>query len=255
MIFQWYCTICTRQVTIFVCLILRSSTTSQESQYHSKIDTTTQDQLPRAASELKCSLASSSKPILLPPQSLKPNRDSNVRNNRPEEEEMNGKCGVNKKSHISKDNKKEEKDKGCGYSEDRKCSKSKTSRSSNTSHHEKVKRNCRRWNNLFGQVICTTWRFTVVDKIGPYVSFPNLPSPTDFSPTVQKNQDQLQMTVKVTEVKCRPPFKIEVSTSQHKVKNNEKDQRNLPLVHDEQNLLGSSYHKLELNFLFAGQKK
>ena len=92
----------------------------------------------------------------------------------------------------------------------------------------------------------------MVDKTGPYVSFPNLPSPNDF---VQKNNNQQQMTVQVTEVKCRPPFKIEFSTSQHKTKNNERDQRNLPLVHDEKNLLGSSYHKLELNFLFAGQKK
>ena len=138
------------------------------------------------------------------------------------------------------------------FSLDKKCSNSKTTRSSNSSQNDKVKRNCRRWNNLFGQVICTTWRFTVVDKIGPYVSFPNLPSPNDF---VQKNNNQQQMTVQVTEVKCRPPFKIEFSTSQHKTKNNERDQRNLPLVHDEKNLLGSSYHKLELNFLFAGQNK
>ena len=47
---------------------LRVTTSFKESQYHSKIDTTTQGQLPRAASELKCSLASSSKPILQPPQ-------------------------------------------------------------------------------------------------------------------------------------------------------------------------------------------
>ena len=91
-----------------------------------------------------------------------------------------------------------------------------------------------------------------MDKIGPYVSFPNLPSPTDL---VHKNDNKAHMTVQVTEVKCRPPFKIEFSTSQHNVKNNERDQRHLPLVNDEQNLLGSSYHKLELNFLFAGQKK
>ena len=41
-------------------------------------------------------------------------RDSNNKNNRQEEEDMNAKCGLNKKSHISNDNRKEEKNKGCG---------------------------------------------------------------------------------------------------------------------------------------------
>ena len=43
------------------------------------------------------------------------NRDSAGKNNRQEDDESNGKCGLNKKSNISKDSKKE--DKGCGDSE------------------------------------------------------------------------------------------------------------------------------------------
>ena len=43
------------------------------------------------------------------------NRDPPAQNNRQEDDETNGKCGLNRKSNISKDSKKE--DKGCGNSE------------------------------------------------------------------------------------------------------------------------------------------
>ena len=64
---KWCYMVLTHLITTFS-FSLRVTTSFKESQYHSKIDTTTQGQLPRAASELKCSLASSSKPILQPPQ-------------------------------------------------------------------------------------------------------------------------------------------------------------------------------------------
>ena len=67
MMLKWCYMVLTHLITTFS-FSLRVTTSFKESQYHSKIDTTTQGQLPRAASELKCSLASSSKPILQPPQ-------------------------------------------------------------------------------------------------------------------------------------------------------------------------------------------
>ena len=85
-----------------------------------------------------------------------------------------------------------------------------------------------------------------MDRIGPYVSLPNIPSPNGI---VHQHHDQPHATVEVTEFKCGPPF----ATNNNG--NNDRNQRPIPLVNDEQNLLGSSYHKLELNFLFAGQKK
>lgn len=258
MIFNHFCVLFTKYVTIFVCLILRSSSTSKQShQYHSKIDTTTQDQLPRAASELKCSLASSSKPILQPPQMIKTgNRESNSKSNRQDEYEMNGKCGLNKKSHFSRENKKEEKDKGCGNVEEKRCGRSKNPKPSTTvqNNTHKIKRNCRRWNNIFGQVICTTWRFTLVDRIGPYVSLPNIPSPNG---NLRQHPNQPHAMVEVTEFQCGPPFAREFGSppTSHNHKDSNQNQRPPQLVHDEQTLLGSSYHRLELNFLFSGQKK
>ena len=69
MILNWVYIILTQLVTNFT-ISLRVSTSFKQSHHrhhHSKIDTSSQGQLPRAASELKCSLASSSKPILQPP--------------------------------------------------------------------------------------------------------------------------------------------------------------------------------------------
>jgi hypothetical protein len=69
MILNWFYIILTQLITNFT-ISLRVSTSFKQSHqrhHHSKIDTSTQGQLPRAASELKCSLASSSRPVLQPP--------------------------------------------------------------------------------------------------------------------------------------------------------------------------------------------
>ena len=69
MILNWFYIVLTQLITNFT-ISLRVSTSFKQSDY-SKIDTSNQGQLPRAASELKCSLASSSKPILQPPTIVK----------------------------------------------------------------------------------------------------------------------------------------------------------------------------------------
>ena len=70
MIFKWFFVIIAHLITNFS-LSFRVTATFQSSQTNSKIDTSSQDKLPRTAPELKCSFASSTKPILQPPQVVK----------------------------------------------------------------------------------------------------------------------------------------------------------------------------------------
>ena len=93
-----------------------------------------------------------------------------------------------------------------------------------------------------------------MDKIGPYVSLPNIPSPNGI---VHQHHSQPRSRIEMTEFQCGPPFNREFGSPSMFQNNKDSNinQRPPPLVHDERNLLGSSYHKLELNFLFSGQNK
>ena len=118
-----------------------------------------------------------------------------------------------------------------------------------------IKRNCRRWNIIDGQIICTTWRFSLLDKVGPYVSLPHIPSPNGV---IHQHPNQAYATIEQTqELECGPPqFAGGFNLPQpHDSDHNNRNIRNIPLIHEERNLLGSSYYKLELNFLFSGQTK
>ena len=93
-----------------------------------------------------------------------------------------------------------------------------------------------------------------MDRIGPYVSLPNIPSPNGI---VKQHPSHPNARIEVNEFACGPPFVREFSfTSSNDGTNEyEKNTRQLPFVHEERSLLGSSYHKLDLNFLFSGQSK
>ena len=87
-----------------------------------------------------------------------------------------------------------------------------------------------------------------MDRIGPYVSLPNIPSPNGI---VKQYPNRRHARIEVNEFACGPPMVREFSgRNEH-----ERNIRQLPFVHEERNLLGSSYHKLDLNFLFSGQSK
>merc|ERR1711894_764101 len=105
MIFKWLFVIIVHLFTNFS-LSLRVTATFQSSQANSKIDTSSQDTLPRTAPELKCSFASSTKPILQPPQVVKLSKDnkvSNIKNNGQNDDEE-AKCKLNINSDYERTN-------------------------------------------------------------------------------------------------------------------------------------------------------
>ena len=129
----------------------------------------------------------------------------------------------------------------------------KTKNSKPVTIHEninKIKKNCRRWNNLFGKIVCTTWRFTLVERIGPYFSLPNIPSPNGI---IQERHNHAVAMLHVTEFTCGPPAIEEFSPQPNLNEYKRNNQPQLPFVNEERNLIGSAYHQLELNFLFSGK--
>ena len=111
----------------------------------------------------------------------------------------------------------------------------------------KVQRNCRRWNSIMGKVVCTTWRFSLDDRIGPYISFPNIPSPNGV---IRQHPHHGHTQLDVTKVTCVAPISPIQWTnglSQHRRIENQP-----LLVNEEAKMMGNSYHTLDLNFLFSG---
>ena len=89
-----------------------------------------------------------------------------------------------------------------------------------------------------------------MDRIGPYVSLPNIPSPNGI---VKQHPRHSNARIEVNEFSCGPPIIRDFPSQTNDDERN--TPRQLPLIHEERSLLGSSYHKLDLNFLFSGQSK
>ena len=90
----------------------------------------------------------------------------------------------------------------------------------------------------------------MMDRIGPYLSLPNIPSP---SGVVQERPDHEVAMVQITEFTCGPPPITEFNPQPIHNGYGTDDQHHHPFLNEERNLMGSAYHKLELNFLFSGK--
>ena len=118
-----------------------------------------------------------------------------------------------------------------------------------------IKRECRRWSVIYGRIICSTWRFSLAEKAGPYVSLPPHISHPPNDPPVFHAQRVSHSLTERNEFACGGPQTHGAHDSAHGDKHYNRNNKISLVAEEEKNSILSSKHRLELNFLFSGPNK
>ena len=118
-----------------------------------------------------------------------------------------------------------------------------------------IKRDCRRWSMIYGRIICSTWRFSLAEKAGPYVSLPPHIAHPPNDPLDFHAQRASHSSIERNEFACGGPHTHGAHDSLHGDKHYNRNNKISLVAEEEKNSILSSKHRLELNFLFSGPNK